>query len=401
MRSSEGSDSFEAGPPRSRASNRVPRGGDIDWGLFLACLIAARGFERLLPGISGRQYMLISLTLLSVLVLSQLKQSFSILSSRPIFVIVIIWMVASCLVATRPADSLAATATSVLLMLYAMGRVRPISHTLQTLTLACAASMAPSVVGLAIPVWGIYGFWGAGSSRGYAGFFPWNSAVGYCAAAALICITILYFNEGRRWWHVPTVAAAFLLLSAADAAAPLASLLGAGGALAGLAIYRRFSALPIFIAAAGLGVSALTFASVGDYLSLAKVAEFFGRDSDLSGRTDIWQYAVELVSGSPIFGYGSGVIWDREWNWSSANNGYLEAALRWGLPVAFILVSVILRAGYRLTVASSPIISLWIFGVIANLAVSQLVALTISSLALWLAIAFADEDGKRSSGNLG
>jgi len=200
---------------------------------------------------------------------------------------------------------------------------------------------------------------------------------------------------------VPSAAAALLLLSVADAAAPLASLLGAGGALAGLAIYRRFSALPIFIAAAGLGVSALTFASVGDYLSLAKVAEFFGRDSDLSGRTDIWQYAVELVSGSPIFGYGSGVIWDREWNWSSANNGYLEAALRWGLPVAFILVSVILRAGYRLTVASSPIISLWIFGVIANLAVSQLVALTISSLALWLAIAFADEDGKRSSGNLG
>jgi O-antigen ligase len=362
----------------------------IDWGLFLAFVLGAKGFHGLVPGLSGRLFTAVTTVVLAALVFRQLNQSLSILLSRRIIALTAVWMVISSLLATRPVDSLAATSTAVLLILYAtaVGRERPIADILQTIAFAGLVSMAPSVVGLIVPVGGIRAFWGAGSSGGYAGYFSWNSSAGYCAGATLICIVTLYFRGARHWWHLPTAASALLLLFLGSAAAPLAALLGAGAAMFGSAALRRFGPWSTSLLAIGLGVPLMIVYNLGELLSLSNFTAFFGRADNLSGRTDIWLYASDLLAQSPLFGYGSGGIWDssRDWGYSSANNGYFEAALRWGLPVALALIAIILLGGFRLVTSSGSLLPLWTLGVIANTAVSQLTMLTVPALAIWIAV---------------
>jgi O-antigen ligase len=85
---------------------------------------------------------------------------------------------------------------------------------------------------------------------------------------------------------------------------------------------------------------------LGGILLLVATPDLFtyivGRDATLSGRTNIWQFALEMAEARPLLGYGYGVFWlgpDSPgalfWETTlqfelSAHNGYLQCLLDTG-----------------------------------------------------------------------
>jgi len=74
----------------------------------------------------------------------------------------------------------------------------------------------------------------------------------------------------------------------------------------------------------------------GDY------ASSLGRDSTLTGRSEIWAYLVPLAMKKPVLGHGFGGFWTKaireSYLYRSAHNGYLEVLLVLGF-VGLLLVS--------------------------------------------------------------
>ena len=78
----------------------------------------------------------------------------------------------------------------------------------------------------------------------------------------------------------------------------------------------------------------------------------FGKDSTLTGRTDIWELVTLSIRERPVFGYGFGAFWSDphygpsavirdvlEWPVPNAHNGWLETLLAFGyLGLALFLV---------------------------------------------------------------
>lgn len=84
-------------------------------------------------------------------------------------------------------------------------------------------------------------------------------------------------------------------------------------------------------------------------LFLRDVAQFFGRDETLTGRSDIWAYLIPYASRHLLLGYGFGGFWTdamRAATSSHAHNGYLDIILNTGL-VGLALFSSFFITGCR------------------------------------------------------
>jgi O-antigen ligase len=108
----------------------------------------------------------------------------------------------------------------------------------------------------------------------------------------------------------------------------------------------------------------IAFAAVAFQLlgpGFGSVLEFFGKDENLNGRGDLWQFAIGSVGDHPLLGYGYGAFFSSDtstgqtiarlipWDPNTAHNGYLEVALGIGLVgLATVLYAIVLglrRAG--------------------------------------------------------
>jgi exopolysaccharide production protein ExoQ len=77
--------------------------------------------------------------------------------------------------------------------------------------------------------------------------------------------------------------------------------------------------------------------------NLDRVTAGLGRDSSLSGRTELWRLVAQSIASEPILGHGYGVFWEFSsqeatrirgaigWDAPSAHNGYLDLLLDVGL----------------------------------------------------------------------
>jgi O-antigen ligase len=106
----------------------------------------------------------------------------------------------------------------------------------------------------------------------------------------------------------------------------------------------------VALLSATAGVAALGAILVAN---ASQVFAVLGRDSTLTGRTQIWRAAQQLIAERPIGGYGWGGAWDdgdfvrlyisqrATWDVPSAHNGYLDALIQAGVPglVAFLLLA--------------------------------------------------------------
>lgn len=121
----------------------------------------------------------------------------------------------------------------------------------------------------------------------------------------------------------------------------------------------------------------------GAIASFATITSAYGKDTSLSGRTDIWEASIEALTRRPWLGHGFGALFWRVdvsgetaeiWRHvgfeaSHAHNGALDLALQVGLVGLLIFtalwLSIIKSAWTRLD--SSPELSIWILTIMASI----------------------------------
>jgi len=132
----------------------------------------------------------------------------------------------------------------------------------------------------------------------------------------------------------------------------------AGGLLALTSLHRigrKPAVVHLYIAAVvSLALFALFFNSGGGLLGTV------GRDSTLTGRTDIWKLVLSMA-GNPWVGTGFESFWlgdrlEKTWNvyrfhLQEAHNGYLDLYLNLGW-IGILLLAFLLVTGYRSAVAA-------------------------------------------------
>jgi hypothetical protein len=184
------------------------------------------------------------------------------------------------------------------------------------------------------------------------------------------------------------VAAALVIFFKAESATSKFAFAAAAGTFLAQIALRRVSPRVRPMAFCALGIAAILLVPkavryVSDFSAVGEIAD---RTSTLSGRTTVWGYALDGIFDSPYWGYGA-KYWDRFGEWpTSAHNGFLDVALTVGVPGAIALCAIIFVAGVRLALSSSPLLPFLVFGVVANLVVSQIGVPAVTSLALWLAV---------------
>jgi O-antigen ligase len=155
----------------------------------------------------------------------------------------------------------------------------------------------------------------------------------------------------RRWPIALLIATAIMLDVLADSRTPLAALaIGASFYLVWKYRARAVAAM-------------LLIALVGSMLTLHLGADRYlarGDVSTLTGRTEIWKFAVGRIEQRPLTGYGYEVagailqsrdfpLWWGPWDegpHSSLHNGYIDRAVGVGVPMALLWVVIVLLPWY-------------------------------------------------------
>ncbi len=186
----------------------------------------------------------------------------------------------------------------------------------------------------------------------FAGFFNNPNQIGELALTT-VASGMIYWQAASRRTRV-LIAGSITLAMAFDAMADSrSSFVALGAGLSLLAITRfRFRAV---VGACVLAITVLfLFGHLGggrDYLTRGDV-------SSLTGRTDVWKYAVHAIKQRPLLGYGYEVegqifqnrdfpLWEEIWTEgprSSIHNGYLSRVVGVGIPAALLWAFIMVRA---------------------------------------------------------
>jgi O-antigen ligase len=189
---------------------------------------------------------------------------------------------------------------------------------------------------------------GSGMSR-FRGFFGSPNQVGEVTLATICVITVLWKSASRRQkkWFALEAGVAVVLGALADSRSPFIGL--AIGGLVYLLWRYRLRALPVCLT---VGVLAFVIAS-------QVPAHYFTRGNvqTLTGRTDVWKFAIQKIEERPLLGWGFEVegqilqskyfpVWWGPWEegpHSSLHNGYLSRAVGIGVPALLFWVFFFLR----------------------------------------------------------
>jgi O-antigen ligase len=132
-----------------------------------------------------------------------------------------------------------------------------------------------------------------------------------------------------------------------------------------------------------IGLVVITLCAVEIGFEPQDALNVLGRDTTLTGRTQIWSTAIQYIGDRPLLGYGYQVFWEPDgpvrrylakdlgWEPVTAHNGYLEIGLDFGL-VGLLLFSIFLCEAVRRSITylrtSSESVRAWPFVVIIGLA---------------------------------
>lgn len=102
-----------------------------------------------------------------------------------------------------------------------------------------------------------------------------------------------------------------------------------------------------------------SLAIFGGLLLSGDILDLIGKDTSLTGRDELWDYALSAIEQRP-FGFGFGSFWDEAGAWGgvdltrsiiwrprSAHNVWLEATLQIGLLGAFLFMLFMVQSLYR------------------------------------------------------
>ena len=125
------------------------------------------------------------------------------------------------------------------------------------------------------------------------------------------------------------VAVRMIMVSNSATAVLLAITVAAIVIVLGVMAPNRSLARPGFVAFVALFLCAVFFAlialfTMGEFNPVAELLGAFGKDTTLTGRTDLWNYAMAEISQRPLLGIGEGGFWRPE-DWTSeARRIYFE-----------------------------------------------------------------------------
>jgi len=150
----------------------------------------------------------------------------------------------------------------------------------------------------------------------------------------------------------------FYLLWEADSATAFACFFLAGIPMVMTSLFR-WARKPVFVNAIVVGALGISFSAL--FLNLGTgMVENLGRNSTLTGRTTIWQFALGMVH-NPVFGTGFESFWvgprlakmveQLHTGINQAHNGYIEVFLNLGW-VGVALLAAILISSYRRVVTA-------------------------------------------------
>ena len=188
----------------------------------------------------------------------------------------------------------------------------------------------------------------------FRGFFGSPNQVGEVTLATVCAVAIIWnqSSRGQKVWLVMETAVAVALGALADSRSPFVGL--AIGATLYVLWQYRLRALPACLVAAVL-MFAIATQVAPDYFTRGEV-------STLTGRTDVWKFAVKKIEERPLLGWGFEVegqilqskyfpIWWGPWEegpHSSLHNGYLSRAVGLGLPALIFWIFFFLRPWFWL-----------------------------------------------------
>jgi len=231
-------------------------------------------------------------------------------------------------------------------------------------------------------------------TAGWHGVFAHRNTLGRMMALSALLFALLAMSARRhRWilWATLIVSSVLVLLSRSASAwvvlASIALLLVVSNVLR----WPHATAIPaalFVLLAGGVAVSSI-------FMNLETVLGAVGRDTTLTGRTQLWGYVLDKIAERPWLGFGYGGFWlgwdassayvwaKTNWRPSFAHNGFLDLTLQIGLLglVAFLvgLARGLLRAAALIRSETCreafwPLLYILIFTIQYNLAESSILA---------------------------
>ena len=262
-----------------------------------------------------------------------------------------LWSDAKTLVFKRAAEHLC----SILLALYVPARLGFDGAMRLTARAIGICAVLSLLAGLFVPRLGVMHSWGTyGRWKGiYAHKNPFAQAMG----VGILLQYYLAVATHEKVWRLGVAALEIALVVLANSATVLGVIVFATSAYGIFLLATRGGAIRPLVAMVGAPLAA-AFAIV-----LICVPELFhtlsGRDSTLTGRTELWAWVWRIIQQKPFFGHGFQEFWDSGdplvgtiwsaigWPAPNAHNGFLEVALDLGalgvLLVALVLVEALVR----------------------------------------------------------
>lgn len=223
------------------------------------------------------------------------------------------------------------------------------------------AALLSLLFALALPSYGIYI-----DPRGeaWAGIYWHKNTLGRTMALGAIVFLFLALGDRKyRWITLAFCGLSVAILLFSESATSLATflILLMLWPLYRTLRWRSATAVPFYVMAALGGGLVVAWLLVGNLEGLFGV---LGRDSTLSGRTQLWSVVLERILERPWFGYGYGAFW-LGWkgesahvllrmlgqgiggNYGAADNGFLDLWLQLGLGGVVVFILCFGRAFFR------------------------------------------------------
>ncbi|MEO1188589.1 MAG: O-antigen ligase family protein, partial [Pseudomonadota bacterium] len=180
-----------------------------------------------------------------------------------------------------------------------------------------------------------------------------------------------------RWFRLCAAGAALLglyLIHVSNSAT--ATLLGLAGFLIIMVLLMRnlvtFFAMVfvlVWLLAISATLGAMVAFTVPNFNPLEQILGLFGKDTTLTGRTVLWQYAFDQIRQDPLFGVGVGGFWTPQDGFSTArriyadfhkeshasfsfHNAFIEIAVHQGLIGLGLVLTAIAWCLWRITIAA-------------------------------------------------
>lgn len=204
-------------------------------------------------------------------------------------------------------------------------------------------------------------------------WFEKNAMGGFMARASFLFGFLVWIDKDhRRWWLFGLLSTIFLVLMSTSKTSLLGMMLGFGILLAYLWMQKgKLVTISSLWLMSTVAISAYMVLIVAP----EAVVAIIGRDLTLTGRTDIWEVLIQLISERPLLGYGYGAFWgadsmpayrvrlETEWIVPTAHNGILEVVLAVGwLGGGLFIFDFLINLVRSVTTMTTRPTSLYAFG---------------------------------------